>query len=257
MRLRNKKTILVGIGIAGVIALAIVGVTGALNGWFGGGGSIPEDTFTRGLVAYWSFDEGSGNIAYDASGNGNHGTLTNGPKWTHGKIGGALSFDGVDDYVQVPDSPVLTPKSFTVSSWIYPFSTSGYRPFLVKNNGSNNRLDLSVYYGKILFTRCNGTSYSDIQFGTITANQWYFVAISYDYSSGELYGYINGIKYNIGPYSNGTMLSGTSGANLLFGRRETSELFNGLIDDVRIYNYARTPEQILQDYNAGLSAHFK
>jgi hypothetical protein len=60
----------------------------------------------QGLVGYWSFDEGSGNIARDYSGNGNNGTLYNfnftaTSGWVDGKVGKALSFDGVDDYVNV------------------------------------------------------------------------------------------------------------------------------------------------------------
>jgi hypothetical protein len=53
--------------------------------------------YLNGLVGWWKFDEGSGTVAYDSSGNGNDGNLTNGPTWTTGKIGGALSFDGVND----------------------------------------------------------------------------------------------------------------------------------------------------------------
>src|SRR3989344_3676813 len=56
---------------------------------------------TSGLVGYWTFDEGTGATASDSSGNNNTGTLTNGPTWTTGKIGQALSFDGVDDYVNI------------------------------------------------------------------------------------------------------------------------------------------------------------
>ena len=52
-----------------------------------------------GLVGWWKFDETSGIVAYDSSGNGHDGNLTNGPTWTTGKIGGALSFDGFDDLV--------------------------------------------------------------------------------------------------------------------------------------------------------------
>ena len=55
-----------------------------------------------GLVGWWKFDEGSGSVAYDSSGNGNDGNLMNGPTWTAGKIRGALSFDGMNDYVLIP-----------------------------------------------------------------------------------------------------------------------------------------------------------
>jgi hypothetical protein len=55
----------------------------------------------KSAVAVWLFDEGSGDIATDFTGNGNDGKLTNGPVWIDGKIGKALKFDGVDDYLNV------------------------------------------------------------------------------------------------------------------------------------------------------------
>jgi len=64
-----------------------------------------EATLTTGdLVGHWKFDESSGTTASDSSGNGNVGTLANGPVWTAGKIGNALSFEGVNSYVGVPSS---------------------------------------------------------------------------------------------------------------------------------------------------------
>lgn len=72
---------------------------------------------TNGLVGYWNFDEGSGIIAHDISGNGNNGTIT-GAAWTVGKVGsGALQFDGNNNVVTVPSSNSLntaTPFSITV-----------------------------------------------------------------------------------------------------------------------------------------------
>ena len=56
--------------------------------------------YRDGLVLELRFDEGYGNITYDTSGNNNHGTLYNGPKWVDGIMGKALSFDGVNDYVE-------------------------------------------------------------------------------------------------------------------------------------------------------------
>jgi hypothetical protein len=73
LALWRRKPVKIGIGV--VIVLVIVGVVGALNGWWGGGGRIPADTFTRGLVGYWTFDEGTGTTTYDASGQGHHGTI--------------------------------------------------------------------------------------------------------------------------------------------------------------------------------------
>ncbi len=73
---------------------------------------------TTGLVGFWGFREGAGLTAYDGSGNGNHGTLVNGPAWTSAKPGRALSFDGNDDYVTVPDSSTLEGMTeFTLIIW--------------------------------------------------------------------------------------------------------------------------------------------
>jgi hypothetical protein len=72
-----------------------------------------------GLVAEWHFDEGEGSVLKDSSGNGNDGVIY-GAIWVDGKYGGALSFDGVDDYVEVPDAPQLSGggKDLTIEAWI-------------------------------------------------------------------------------------------------------------------------------------------
>jgi len=96
----------------------------ARNGFFGGGAAIPEDTMTRGLVGYWDMDEGKGGIANDKSGNGNTGKLGSGtasaqPKWTQGKYGNALKFDGKDDYVGIKNGALIANKpNSTVEAWI-------------------------------------------------------------------------------------------------------------------------------------------
>src|SRR5262245_9330812 len=72
------------------------------------------------LVGYWNFDEGIGLTAIDLSGNNNTGVLSNGPLWTDGKFNGAVSFDGVDDYIEVAHSASLNiTRELTVSAWIY------------------------------------------------------------------------------------------------------------------------------------------
>ena len=79
---------------------------------------------TDGLIAWWKFDETEGNVAYDSSANGNDGNLTNGPTWTEGKIGGALSFDGTDDMVRTNLSGSYN-EDFTWSAWIKTTDTQG------------------------------------------------------------------------------------------------------------------------------------
>src|SRR5208337_5675022 len=72
-----------------------------------------------GLVGWWRFDEGSGTIAGDSSGNGNNGTIY-GATWVTGKYGDALSFDGASNYVSIPYNPIFNfgTGSFSVGVWI-------------------------------------------------------------------------------------------------------------------------------------------
>jgi len=67
------------------------------------------------LVAHLSFDESSGNVAHDTSGNGNDGTLNGDPQWVAGLISGALDFDGDGDYVEIPR---IVQDDFTLAAWI-------------------------------------------------------------------------------------------------------------------------------------------
>ena len=73
------------------------------------------------LVAHWRFDETSGTIAHDASGNGHDGTITGDPKWGGGKIGGALEFNGTGDVVELGAFDVVGP-GITIAAWLKPNS---------------------------------------------------------------------------------------------------------------------------------------
>jgi hypothetical protein len=77
----------------------------------------------QGLVGYWSFEGKtvSGTRIFDASGTGNHGTMTNGPTLVNGKLGQAMQFDGSDDYLDAGDNSTLhmdQGKSMTFSVWL-------------------------------------------------------------------------------------------------------------------------------------------
>jgi hypothetical protein len=214
--------------------------------------------YNRGApIAHWKFDEGKGNIAYDSSGNGNNGTIY-GAQWVQGKFGSALSFDGVDDYVGVPhSSSLMVTTKFTLSAWVRTSLTGRYQYVIAKRAGGGG----TKGYG-LLFDP-NGQIYGVIDDGTganitVVSGNWAdgkFHHVAYVRDDGVQRIYVDGIlrattNYVIGDITNTEPLKiGIRGDNI--------NPFSGLIDDVRIYNYARSPEQILQDYNAGLSAHFK
>ena len=151
-----------------VVAIVLVSVSGvfALNGYFGGGSTIPEDTMTLGLVGYWSFDEGSGQIAYNAASTGavNDGTLGSSasadsadPKWTTGHAvsggrhgvssGSALSFDGDNDYVNAGNDPSLNiTDAITIEAWVKPSGANENGYIIAKTGTGGNNSGYSLYW---------------------------------------------------------------------------------------------------------------
>src|SRR5262245_59107499 len=102
-----------GFLLSGIVVLGVLGI------WNFSSVRAQTADLTTGLVGYWTFDEGTGTVASDSSGHNNTGTLKNGPLWTTGKLNTALQFDGIDDYVEVANSPSLSPTSaVSVSFWI-------------------------------------------------------------------------------------------------------------------------------------------
>ncbi|MEM4461217.1 MAG: hypothetical protein QXY70_03730, partial [Nanopusillaceae archaeon] len=100
-------------------------------------GQLFLDPAPENLVLYLPFDEGSGNIVYDYSGNNNHGVLYNNLVWTDGMFGRALSFDGIDDYVDCGNIPSLTLTGpFSLSAWIKPMEGT-QKTIIAKGNSTD------------------------------------------------------------------------------------------------------------------------
>ncbi len=225
----------------------------------------PGDTTTScSPVGEWKFDEKYGTSARDTSGNNNSGTLTSGPSWSSGKIGSALSFDGTNDYVNVPDSSSLQMSSnISVSLWVNPNSLNNQIVNYPISKGSgasvgngwafgitgtwgtcpSNQFYLYTNNGQI----CSGSG------NTIPLNTWSHITFTNDGATTKLY--LNGKLINSGTQT----LESTIGLALNIGRRSDGNwAFNGKIDQIQIYNYALSPSQIAWSYNRGAPiAHYK
>ena len=95
------------------------------------------------LIAHLGFDEGSGNVAHDTSGNGYDGTLNGNPQWVAGHIGGAFEFDGIDDYVEIPR---IVQDDFTLAAWarLAPDSAGNYGGIAGKLRDSSSYMGFSL-----------------------------------------------------------------------------------------------------------------
>ena len=215
-----------------------------------------------GLVGEWHFDEGAGSVVGDSSGNGNDGVIR-GATWVKGKYGGALSFDGVDDYVTVGiiNRPTNT---FTFEAWIKSEathqidgqSTSGTRgtsgqryAFFPSHGGSSNAgAGLSVGTNGISVYE-HGSSYMPALavYSDNIGTGWNHIAVVYSNKKPSIY--LNGILVLTG-YTSPRVNVNTP---VRFGMCKYGS-HKGCIDEVRVYNRALTTEEINEHYEQGPTA---
>jgi PGF-CTERM protein/uncharacterized repeat protein (TIGR01451 family) len=219
---------------------------------------VPAQAQDDGLVAEWHFDEGSGNVLKDSSGNGNDGTI-DGATWVEGKFGQALSFDGVNDYVEVPDSPELSGggKSLTVEAWVKPESVSAHVVIGKYRDISSKDWGINILRNKLHFQyEFKGNNYDSFYGNSnLNTNVWYHVAFVYSYTDKTIILYLNGM--NDGMRTLPTDLPDTD-TPVQIGRVGGSygnvNLFKGLIDEIKIYNRALSAEEIKSNYEQGPTA---
>ena len=228
-----------------------------------GGENIVRDGLVLYLDAKYSYPGASGTNPdtytwYDLSGNENHGELKNGVSYS-GTDGGSLSFDGVDDYVDVIETTNTFSGSFSVSLWYYAkIDTGEYRIFFETNGyrvSSGAGLAMYQYdnfwsiWGRPT-TNGSNTNMINSSAGSLGLNVWKNITLTRDINTGSLVLYLNGVSS--GSYSGNTAdyyeLNTTRKYNIGGGR--TEYFSNSNISQVSIYNRALTPSEILQNYNA-------
>jgi len=208
------------------------------------------------VIGYWSFDEGSGTTAYDSSGNGNNGAIY-GATWDNGAYGKALSFDGVDDYVSVPDSDLwhFGVNDFSIGFLVYFNSlTMNKHQLMGQSNGGNIQdkwfiaFNFSQNPNCLTFDVCRtgGTIVHQISFPwTPSTDMWYYTTIVR--SGTGWYLYVNGVQE--GPTQTSNIDIPNVASTLKIG--SDGELWNfhdGLMDEVRIFNRSLSAEEVWAEY---------
>jgi len=168
-------------------------------------------------------------------------------------FGNALSFDGYYDYVNIPNSDSLNPSRITMEAWIYPTDFNYYGNIINKRGPEQYFLRLYDYTGQV-----EGYIYSDYgwRFCTtpsniaVSVNKLNHVLFSYDGTVGKVY--VNGQLGCSFSYT-GNIASGTNSLKIgTYSTGSTSyERFEGIIDEVRIYNRALTATEI-SDHSKGI-----
>ena len=187
---------------------------------------------------------GSGSSWYDASNNGNVGSILNGPTYSSNNLG-YLSFDGVNDYVDTGKTATqlgVYDADYTFEAWVYPTDlTSDRTMFGTDQTATRQGMHLVFRSGAIY----QGHFASDFSAGTATLNGWNNISYTYVKSSGAASIYKDGVLQGTG-----TIASFIGTTNILIARWASSYYFVGPGAVYKIYNRTLSAQEILQNYNA-------
>src|SRR3990167_8461825 len=240
-------------GICFLVLSAPIGVNAAATI------SLPMNNL--GLVGYWNFNSGKGtDIAWDLSGNGNNGKLTSmdpATDWVVGKsgLGTALDFDGSNDYVDMGDTVEPTTAA-TFSAW-FRLSSFGVEDLAIisKFISADRQYRLTIVNStkilKVEVTNTAGSSDANRSSSSaVSIGVWYHVVVVFNGTAGTLNLYLDGVLNN-GALGGTVPSQIRNGANTLKvgANANVNTFFNGLIDEVRIYNRALLATEIKRLYN--------
>ena len=207
-------------------------------------------------ILAFSFNEASGFITNDSSGNGNNGMLVNGPTWTTGVSGSALNFDGIADYVSAGNIAALNGlTAVTVSAWVKG-SVDALSPDAVIV-GKDQVFAMVVAADTAMFAVKSGGSWYSSPFSIRSVDDGKFHFLTGVYDGTTLRIYVDGVQegsHNIGGLTLNAPLTNLEVASCAGGPDcdPSGEMWSGVIDDVRVYNRALSQAEIQADMNTHL-----
>ncbi len=200
-----------------------------------------------GRTAYWKFDETNGTTATDSAGT-NHGVLRNfnfsgSSGWTAGHVDNTLSFDGINDYVSLSSGPLNLTNNFTILAWVYPRSATASTAFLsVRCTYQSSGLRAFISGNALLVQGQAGASWRSaiVASGAFQNNNWHHLALVYDKSTVKAY--VNGVLQGTANWGSDLVMNAASPSWL---GTEGSYFFNGMLDEVMVFNRTLGADEIL------------
>ena len=220
------------------------------------GNGLPDECDAR-TAAHWPMDETTGFVAKDIAGlhSGNlvgYSNLTS--QWVAGLTGNALSFGGINNYVQVPYSTELNPQSFSVAAWARPTGGQGtFRSVVTSQFVSAGLTRGYILYvasdNKWQFWVGNGLDWIIVVGPTVTLNTWTHVVGSFDSSLSTASLHINGALVGTFPTLHVPNTSGPLRIGAGGTPSSVESRFVGLIDDVQVHNAPLPATEIATLFN--------
>ncbi len=203
-----------------------------------------------GLIGYWKLDETSGTAAADSSGSGRNGSVVGTPTWTIGKLNNAIQLNGTN---RVEVSSLLgSPKNVTLAAWAYlTTADSGGAELVSMGEYFTIRLNEGPVTKAFFY---NGSTWLSAAINqTFVGAGWHHFAAVFNDDQNTLKFYVDGIERASTNTTSSIAYSGLGAKTIIGadGNGQTSYDFSGKIDDVRIYNRALCPADVLALKNAG------
>lgn len=210
-----------------------------------------------GPVARWGFQEGTGTTTTDASGNGNTLTLVNGAAWAAGKNGSGIGLDGINDYLNAPDSASLniSGSAMALSMWIKPGSVTGDSVVLGKFRTATMsspyyQYGLELSGGRPSFQIGTSTGVRGASMDTaLPLNVWTHLAVVFD--GAQVRFYVGGAPAGTKPLA--ASITARTGLLRMGADADPWQFFKGTLDDVRIYGRTLTEAEVQSDMNTSVS----
>jgi len=205
------------------------------------------------IVGMWLLDDNKGNVATDSSGNKNDGNFMNSPKWVDGKFGKALQFDGSTTSVDCGDTASMaipTGGSVTMCAWVNPKvgSIAAWQGIMAKRTGSYS-YGINLVKGNFQIYTSGASGIASFAYD-LPVNQWVHICGTMSKKPTELY--VNGELFGTMGGGGGVILAPNG---LRIGASGTiGEVFNGIIDEVAIFNVVLTADDIKSIMTKGLGA---